>query len=376
MIPESLQNKLEQRKNNQELRELKVYDKNKVDFFSNDYLGYATNKNLIENVQGSRNEIQSLGSTGSRLISGNSKEIENVESFLANYYSSESGLLLGSGFVANLALFSCVPQKGDVVLYDELIHASIRESVRLSFAKSYSFKHLDFNDLEKKLQKNSGNVYVVLEGLYSMDGDIPNKEELSYLKEKYSFHLILDEAHSTGILGRNHKGFYENLPSDFCFARIHTFGKAFGYHGAFIACSHLLKQYLINFSKPFIYSTGIPLETALTIQEIHKYHIENGDLHVAKLNEIIAYYKTIFKSNLNSPIQLLYSENLKEIEEKLEKNGFLIKCIYSPTVPKNTERIRLTLHSYNTKEEINHLKRIIKLTELKNKINESLNREV
>jgi 8-amino-7-oxononanoate synthase len=357
-----LEKKINERINNQTFRSLKTYDTG-IDFFSNDYLGYAQNNNLISRVKEVNQSITKLGSTGSRLISGNSKTIMEVENYLADFYDVESALLFPSGYIANLALFSCIAQKGDTILYDELIHASIREAVRLSFAKTYSFKHLNYEDLENKIKKSEGEIYVVLEGLYSMDGDVPNAEKLIELKNKYHFHLIIDEAHSGGIIGKNFKGFYENLPSNLCFSRIHTFGKAFGYHGAVITGSKFLKEFLINFSKPFIYSTGIPNETAKIIQTIHSYHLENASIENERLQRNILYYKELFNSTQNFPIQLLFSNDVKKVEKKLLKENLLVKAIFPPTVPEKSERIRIVLHSYNTKNEINQLFELVKSVE-------------
>lgn len=354
-----LEKKLNDRISNQTFRSLKCY-KNGIDFFSNDYLGYSKNNELINRVKELNQTITNLGSTGSRLISGNSKTLMEVEDYLANFYDSESALLFPSGFIANLALFSCIAQKGDTILYDELIHASIREAVRLSFAKTFSFKHLNYKDLENKIKKSEGEVYVVLEGLYSMDGDVPDANKLIELKNKYNFHLMFDEAHSGGIIGKNFKGFYENLPANFCFSRVHTFGKAFGYHGAIITGSHFLKEYLVNFSKPFIYSTGIPEETAKIIQIIHQFHLKNSKIENEKLQTNILYYKKLFGSEQNFPIQTLFINDVKKVEQYLLNNNILVKAIFPPTVPENTERIRVVLHSYNTKEEIEKLYEMIK----------------
>lgn len=353
-----LEKKINERINNQTIRSLNVFEEG-IDFFSNDYLGYSKNTELIHRVKRINQSQTKLGSTGSRLISGNSKDLMEVEDYLADFYEVEAVLLFPSGYIANLALISCIAQKGDTILYDELIHASIREAVRLSFAKTYSFKHLNYDDLEHKIQKAEGEVYVVLEGLYSMDGDIPDAKKLIELKNKHNFHLILDEAHSGGIIGKNFKGFYETLPSNFCFSRIHTFGKAFGYHGAIITGSKFLKEFLINFSKPFIYSTGIPEETAKIIQTLHAFHLENSKIENEKLQANILYYKELFNTLQNYPIQVLFAKDVKTLEKKLVQNNLLVKAIFPPTVPENSERIRVVLHSYNTKNEIEKLFQII-----------------
>ena len=158
-------------------------------------------------------------------------------------------------------MLSSVPQKGDVIIYDQLSHASIRDGIRLSFASSFSFLHNDVDDLEKKLSaaaKSSQNIFVVTESVFSMDGDMAPLNEISKLCEKYNAALIVDEAHATGIIGEKGEGLVQHLDlQQKCFATLHTFGKACGCHGAVILGSKQLKKYLINFARPFIYSTAL-----------------------------------------------------------------------------------------------------------------------
>ena len=252
-----LEKKLKEREQANALRVLGLHD-GTIDFCSNDYLGIAKNK-LIENtIQGNL----SHGSTGSRLLSGNYQLIEETEKLIADFHAAEEGLIFNSGYDANVGLLSSVPQKGDVIIYDKLSHASIRDGVRLSFASSVSFLHNDVADLEKKLSGAATppqNIFVVTESVFSMDGDMAPLLEISELCDKYNAALIVDEAHATGVMGERGEGLIQHLGlQQKCFARLHTFGKACGCHGAVILGSAQLKKYLINFARSLIYRTALP----------------------------------------------------------------------------------------------------------------------
>ena len=246
-----LEKKLRERQQANALRVLRLND-DKIDFCSNDYLGIVKNKLIEDSII---NKNLSHGSTGSRLLSGNYKLIEETEKIIADFHDAEEGLIFNSGYDANIGLLSSVPQKGDVIIYDQLSHASIRDGIRLSFADSFSFLHNDVDDLEKKLSaaaKPQQNIFVVTESVFSMDGDMAPLKEISKLCEKYNAALIVDEAHATGVVGEKGEGLVQHLDlQQKCFARLHTFGKACGCHGAVILGSTQLKKYLINFARTF-----------------------------------------------------------------------------------------------------------------------------
>jgi 8-amino-7-oxononanoate synthase len=362
----SLQEKLIQRKENNSLRSLTTENKG-IDFYSNDYLSIAKNNNIsIANPE----EPNYYGSSGSRLISGNYSFIEKIETEIAEFHNSPSALLYQSGYIANLGLISCIAQKNDTIIYDALIHASIRDSIKLSNAKSFSFKHNDIIDLEKKIKKSEGNIFVIIESVYSMDGDFGNIDDILAITKQHEAHLIIDEAHSVGLFGKNGQGITgeKNIIND-VFAIIVTFGKSFGLHGAAILSSEKTKQYLINFSRPFIYTTGISKHEAFLIQERYK-QIKEAEKARIKLFENIKYYrdqisKINFQLNFslnNSPIQYILIGNIdqtKKIASELNFHKILVKPILSPTVPKGKERIRICLHQHNTKKEIDLLIQLI-----------------
>lgn len=360
-LSKKLIEKLKKRKDNHTFRTLKLFNKNQKDFFSNDYLGYAKDKKASF----------SEGSTGSRLISGTHETHISLENFIAEFHKSEASLLFNSGYDANLGFFSCIPQKEDIILYDEFIHASIRDGMRLSLAKHYRFKHNDLDDLEKKIrQQENKDIYVVIEAVYSMDGDSLDIKRLKKLVQKYSFYLIIDEAHSLGVYGEKGEGLSQlhHLEKD-CFARLYTFGKALGCHGAAWVGSQDLIDYLINFARSFIYTTALPPSSA---QEIHNQYLMMKEDHKVreKLKENIFYYQEIIKKrklegmfSLNdSPIQSFFSQDkvfLMKISNKLNQEKYNIKPIYAPTVPEKRERLRISLHSFNSFEEIEQLIKLI-----------------
>ena len=190
-MDQKLLNKLIKRKEEGTLRSLSSFE-GMIDFFSNDYLGLS---------KVSIKEEHTHGATGSRLISGTSSFALEVEKEFANFFKEENALLFNSGYDANVGFFSSIPQRGDTILYDEFIHASVRDGIRLSFAQSFSFLHNNVEDLENRIINAKGTVYVAVESLYSMDGDIVPLREVHRLCEKYDAYLVIDEAHSSGVYG-------------------------------------------------------------------------------------------------------------------------------------------------------------------------------
>lgn len=357
-MDQKLKDKIAKRKQEGTLRSLSSYN-DFIDFFSNDYLG-------LSRVEIPMDENR-FGATGSRLISGTSNEALQAEKSLAQFFNSEAGLIFNSGYDANLGFFSAVPQRGDLILYDELIHASVRDGIRLSFASNHSFRHNDLLDLEKQLKNANRTVYVAVESLYSMDGDLASLKEISSLCENYGAYLIVDEAHSAGVFGKEGRGLTDELGiTDSIFARLVTFGKAFGSHGAIILCSNELKEYIYNFSRSFIYTTALPPSSYSRMEFIAEYQdIPN---RVKQLKENVRFFRDNLKNQIllsdqSSPIQILEGdiEKIKSIERKLKEQNIAVKAIYSPTVPKGKERLRICIHSFNTKEEISKLVDVLKV---------------
>ena len=356
-FPKSLQDKLNQRKADKLLRSL-TDRSDLIDFYSNDYLGLSQVK-----TGGDFSE----GSTGSRLISGNSARTEQIEAELSDFFGHEASLFFNSGYDANLGLFSSVPQRNDTVIYDQLVHASIRDGIAMSKARSFNFRHNDLSHLQQKLKQASGEVYVVVESVYSMDGDTAPLADIAEICKNYNAHLVVDEAHAGGLIGEEGKGVVAQLNlqnSDF--ATIITFGKAYGSHGALVLGSSKLKQYLLNFARPLIYSTALPPFTQERILNMVRCTARMSNERET-LKSLINYFKAKIGVNhnlisSNSPIQSLIiggNEATLELAERLVQEGFAVKAILSPTVPAGSERIRFCLHSYNSKAEIDALTKIL-----------------
>ncbi|WP_395049933.1 aminotransferase class I/II-fold pyridoxal phosphate-dependent enzyme [Flavobacterium sp.] len=370
MFPKKLSAKLEIRKQNNALRKLSLPN-DLIDFASNDYVGFSKNKVIFEETHQYliSNDILQNGATGSRLLSGNHKVYQEAEDFIANFHQSERALIFNSGYDANVGFFSSVPQKGDLILYDELSHASIRDGIQLSNAKAYKFQHNDFEDLEKlieRFQTELVEVYIVTESVFSMDGDTPNLEELAQLSEKHNCHLVIDEAHSLGVFGDRGEGLVQMLGlQNKVFARIMTFGKGLGCHGAAILGSQELKDYLVNFARSLIYTTGLSPHSVAT-NLIAYQHLESEKQTINKLRENIIHFnqeknllglKPMFvrsKSAIQSAI-IPGNQNVKSIANQIQEKGFDIKAILSPTVPEGQERLRFCIHSFNSKEEISEV---------------------
>ena len=353
---------LQKREEQDLLRKLSVATK-RIDFTSNDYLGFARSEELFAMIEEKAAKSKRInGSGGSRLLSGNSKEVEELEIYLAKFHNAEAALIFNSGYDVNVGLFSSIAKKGDTILYDELVHASIHDGIRLSKADGFLFRHNDLVHLEERLNNLQGTIFVAVESVYSMDGDYAPLKEVSDLCKKHHANLIVDEAHATGVFG---KGLVQNFKLEKeVFARVHTFGKAMGCHGAVILGSETLKKYLVNYARSFIYTTALPLHSLISIE--CAYHLlENSISLQNKLFENISYFrKKIEGSNSNkwldsiSAIQSLIVPGNSEVRKlcaKIQEKDMDVRPILNPTVPKGKERIRVCLHTYNTKEEIDLL---------------------
>jgi len=371
MLTERLQDKLNQREKEGNLRRLTLPTA-RFDFFSNDYLGLAQNEELNQIIEQIYHSLvpKKIGATGSRLLSGNSLYAMQLEEKLAQIFRGEAALLFNSGYHANSALISSISQKGDVILHDELAHASLREGYRLSFANHIPFKHNDLEDLEKKLQtySHAPAIFVILESIYSMDGDNCALPEMLRLCKKYKAYAILDEAHSTGIFGEGGSGLVCELGlENLCFARVYTFGKAIGSHGACVVGSRLLIDYLVNFARSFIFTTAAPLHSLVSIScafdYIRQHHELQNDLKekICVYQQLTANNPVATKSNF-SPIQVIRisgNESCKQVANCLIENGFEVRAILAPTVKAGEERLRICLHTFNTKEEISLLVNVL-----------------
>lgn len=361
---------LEKRKENQTFRTLYT-NSNLIDFSSNDYLGLANSawvKQEIYKDLATNYRYAKSGATGSRLLSGNSELYEELEKQLADFHHAESALLFNSGYNANLGLIATVARKNDLILFDELAHASILQALKISEATNQKFTHNDLIHLQELLETNQNKynqIFIITESLFSMDGDFAPLKDLALLSDKFNANLIIDEAHATGIYGKNGAGKCIELGIEkLCFARVYTFGKAIGAHGAVVVGSELLKNYLINFSKPFIYSTALSLYDLLHIKHnylfIQQFNFASNNLHnnIKYFKENISVHQNIPKIIGEGPIFayiIEHSEICRAKAKQLQSKGLDIKPIVYPTVAKGKERLRIIIHSFNTKEQIDRL---------------------
>lgn len=358
------------------LRKLKLAHQ-LVDFCSNDYLGFARSRELALLIQQAHAEHEDSrnGATGSRLLAGQTLLAQELEEELAQFYQTEAALVFNSGYDANLGLLACLPRAGDTLLTDELIHASMIDGARLSYANRHRFRHNDLADVEAKLRiaresSKKGQVFVAVESVYSMDGDIAPLWELVDLCERYDAALLVDEAHATGLYGPNGEGLVVAMGlQDRVLARVHTFGKALGIHGAAIVGSAVLQNYLINFARTFIYTTALPAHSLLAIQCAHQYRRNHADTPV-QLHKQLAYFRQSINHFLpnttwtdsRSPIQCLLlpgNDFARQVAQQAQQVGLDVRAILSPTVPAGQERLRLCLHAFNTTEEIDRLVAIL-----------------
>ena len=402
-LPERLQKKLNEREDSRSLRKLLVAN-SLIDFSSNDYLGYSGDRKIFDRAHRmlfDRDCFQN-GATGSRLLSGNHPLYFELEAKLSEFHQTESALVFNSGYDANIGFFGCVPQRGDIVFYDEYVHASIRDGIKMGNAKSYKFGHNDLEDVRLKCQKlvgqpGEGNipskrdaeVYIITESVFSMDGDSPDLEAFSEFCQQNGYRLVVDEAHAVGVFGKNGEGLvqHHNL-QDTVFARIVTFGKALGCHGAAILGSQDLKKYLINFARSLIYTTGLPPHSVATILSAYERLSASPEKRQQETDRLEALTKNILFFNrqlekLELGATTTHPKNLSaaampkpyfipsdsaihcciipgnertiKIAEKLQGAGFDVRAILSPTVPEGQERLRICLHSFNTDKEIGEM---------------------
>ncbi|TDS17213.1 aminotransferase class I/II-fold pyridoxal phosphate-dependent enzyme [Sphingobacterium paludis] len=331
-----------------------------VDFYSNDYLGLAKSTAFQEKLLQVARQTPSVltGTSASRVLYGHDQAVATVEKFIAAHHGVARSLLLDSGYHANLALLSAIAQRGDTILIDELVHRSVHDACRLSFAITWKFRHQDLDHLERLLSKASGNTIVAIESLYSMDGDFAAIPKIWALCQRYGAELVVDEAHAVGLFPRglvHEYGLEEKV-----LATIVTYGKAFGLNGAAILGSTLLCDYLVNYSSPLLYTTGISPFKALSIHEAYLYMEEHPELR-ERLRDNIAYYVSLLPMDCavpQSPIQPVYFPKMHRLQaavDGMQRCGLTVYPIFSPTVAKGKERLRICIHAFNTRKEIEKL---------------------
>ncbi|HZY78568.1 MAG TPA: pyridoxal phosphate-dependent aminotransferase family protein [Cyclobacteriaceae bacterium] len=326
----------------------------RIDFTSNDYLGLSRSADLHKRISEVYESlpVKRNGSTGSRLLSGNSELVMQTEEKLAAIFRSEKTLLFDSGYSANLAVLSTFCHRGDSILMDERCHASIKDGARLSLANKWNFRHNDLDDLDRKLQVTTNSKWIVVESIYSMDGDLCPLEDIVALAKKYDARIILDEAHSTGVMGTGGNGYanHLDLQKDIDI-RIYTFGKAMGVHGACVAMEHWQQNYMVNFSRPFIYTTAPSDHSVVSISCAVDYLRE----HIYLQEELKSRIDQLQSETQIHAVIVPGVEEVQRTASLLQEKGFDVRPILSPTVREGQERIRICLHTFNTPEQIGSL---------------------
>ncbi|KAF2808219.1 PLP-dependent transferase [Mytilinidion resinicola] len=392
-IEQTIRQTLDRRRAQSTLRNLLVSPAGSVDFSSNDFLSLSTSPALrTAYLKELSNTTCKLGSGGSRLLDGNSAYAEDLEKNIAAFHRAPSGLLFNSGFDANAGFFSCMPQPGDVIVHDEFIHASVHEGMRLSrAAKCVPFLHNSVDDLKRVLEEcteNDGlvgdgrrNVFVAVEAIYSMDGDLlPLKAIVEVVEEllpRKNGYIVVDEAHSTGVIGPYGRGLVCELGlEDKVFARLHTFGKALSSNGAIVLCSPVVRHYLLNYARPLIYTTFMSYPSLAGIRASYSLLQQGGTeplaLHLKwliqatfdMLQDLAAKYNfsddpaaliRVPAECPQSPIFAVISPHPRSLAKYCQDGGFVVRAVVPPTVPHGHSRIRVCLHSGNTFDEVRKL---------------------
>lgn len=372
--PSFLAQRIEKSRERGDDRTLTFRDPDLIDLASNDYLGLASSIELAQAVDHEYARLitdggirPAIGATGSRLLTGNQLYVEELERKIAAYHGAETSLLFSSGYSANTGLLSCLASEEDAILLDGQVHASTWDGSRLSRAKSYLFRHNDLESLEKQLKKARElhkELFVCVESLYSMSGDLAPLREIIRLCNQYEAWLVVDEAHATGVIGERGEGAVATLPdTSRVIARIHTFGKALGAHGAAIVGSETLRTYLINKCRTFIYTTAFPLHLLVSLSTVYD-RLPTLAGERRHLQELIRYFALQMD---NSPLPLRAtstvvqsipvsgSREVMQMSAHLREAGLDVRAIRPPTVRQGSECLRICLHAFNTAGHIDQL---------------------
>jgi 8-amino-7-oxononanoate synthase len=338
-----------------------------INFCSNDYLGLAADSHLKRALMDAVSRAAAVGSTGSRLLSGNSREWEEVESAFAEFAGTEMALYFGSGYAANVGLLTSLLKPGDVVFSDSLNHASLIDGMRLSGATKVIYPHCDLRALESALREyagTAGSKVIVSETVFSTEGDVAPIGKLLLLAKEFGAGLVVDEAHATGVCGPEGRGAAaEQLCQREILAVVHTCGKGLASSGAFVCGGSILKSYLVNRARTFIFSTAMPpylagqIRTAIALAR-------KSDVPRAYLRQISDTLREMlaargFDCGASTthivPVMLGTNEKALQVACELQRGGFAVRAIRPPTVPAGTARIRLSLTTRITLEDIRGL---------------------
>jgi len=360
---DSLRAELDTLEARQELRRLGQMEG--VNLCSNDYLGLSTDPRLARAVAASLEAGSPVASTGSRLLSGNAAPWEEVESRFARLIGTEAALFFSSGYAANVGLLTAILRPDDTVFSDASNHASLIDGMRLSRARKVIFPHLDLDFLEDALGRNSGGrKFIVVESLFSMEGDRAPLPELFSLADRYGADLIVDEAHATGIFGPHGRGFVAAAGANTrVLATVHPCGKALASAGAFVCGTETLKRFLVNRARTFIYSTALPPYFAAQIAKVVEI-IAEADAERQRLESLAGLLRSRLQDGGFSigtsdsqivPVLLGETDAAVHYARELSRHGFAVRPIRPPTVPQGHSRLRLSVTTRFSQEVLDRL---------------------
>lgn len=341
-----------------------------ADFSSNDYLGLSNSPDLRAAVAQALGEGVPVGSGGSRLLRGNHAEHEALEIAAAEHYRSEAALYFPTGFIANAAFFATVPQRGDLILYDHYIHASVHDGMRQSRAECRPARHNDVADFEAQITayratSGTGTIWIAVESLYSMDGDFAPLDDLAALADRHDAILVIDEAHGTGVYGPNGIGLAHKLAGRPNLITLHTCGKALGCEGALLCAPKIICDFIVNRGRPFIFSTAPSPLMARAVRAALDLVTAQPERQT-RLAAQVAHAKSRltalgFETSPSQIIPIIIGDNARTmaLASSLQEAGFDVRGIRPPTVPHGTARLRLAI-TLNVDEKqidavINHL---------------------
>ena len=337
-----------------------------VDFTSNDYLGFAESDALRDAALAALERGVPAGAGGSRLLRGNHPEHEALEAEAAAFFGAPSAMFFGSGFAANAAIISTLPQRGDLVIYDALVHASTREGLGLTKAQTQEIPHHDVQAIEDALRDYrathaTGRAFIAIESLYSMDGDLAPLADIVALAARHDAMLLVDEAHATGIAGPQGRGFAAQFEGAANIVALHTCGKALGASGALITMAEPLRRFMINRCKPFIYATAPSPLVAAIVRAALRLSADADDRRAALQQRIARLGAQLDRLGLPrtgtqiQPIVLGADRRATALAEKIAADGFDVRAIRPPTVPEGSARLRITLGAHLSMADIDGL---------------------
>ncbi len=373
---ERIEEFLQKRKQNNLLRYLRKYSFRRdgniclegneyIDFSSNDYLGITNHPKLKEAAKKAIEEF-GIGAAASRLLSGDLEIHHQLEKETALFKKRESALIFNSGYQANVGIINSLCTKEDVIFFDKLAHASLIDGIFLSGAKNFRFRHNDYEHLEFLVNRERNNfkeAFIITETVFSMDGDVALLEKIVQIKEKYNCKIMVDEAHATGIFGLNGTGIVEQKglidKIDYVMG---TFSKALGSFGAYFVCSQMVKDYLINNCRSFIYSTALP-PSIIASNLVGLKLIKEESFRRTELLKNAQFFRDKLKQKgfsvrgSSQIVPLIIGDNEKTIKlaQALQNKGWWVLPIRTPTVPAQESRLRFSLTYYHTKEILERL---------------------